>query len=237
MAIRSPVIDFHSHILSRVDHGCASTEESIRQLSLMRSFGTDIAVATSHFYPHISTANDFTRKVERALLRLRDYEITSSPKLCIGAEVLLCENLCSMSDLGSLCIRGTRVILLELPLHQLRENHYDTVEELISMGYTVVLAHIDRYLKRYPESVKNMLDIGALAQINADSLGHIGIRRTILDLLAKTDRICAVGSDLHGVDDKLYKKFATADKHLRDHLQTVMARSARLLEGAQTIEF
>ena len=67
-------------------------------------------------------------------------------------------------------------------------------------------------------------------------MGHPSIKRFILDLLKNTDSIYAVGSDLHGVDEKLYKKFATIDKHLHEHFKKIMSRSAKLLEPAEFIQ-
>ena len=235
MTIGSPIIDFHSHILSGVDHGCRCTGESIKQLALMRSCGTDIVVATPHFYPHTSTVDTFLKKADRAIDRLMQSQILSAPKLCVGAEVLLCDNLCSMPKLDRLCIRGTRVLLVELPTQQLNEYHYDTVEELIAMGYTVLLAHIDRYIRQYSHCIEKLLDLGAIAQINAESLKHFGVRKRILGTPRIADSIHAIGSDLHGVDIKLYKNFATADKYLRDRTSQIMSRSAALLETAEII--
>ena len=236
MDLHSPVIDFHSHILAGVDHGCECTDESIRQLELMRSHGTDIVVATPHFYPHINTVDSFSGKIHRAISRLSEVGVSSAPRLCVGAEVLLCDNLCSMSGLDSLCIRGTKILLIELPIQHLKESHFDTVEELISKGYTVMLAHIDRYAHHYGNDIKSLLELGAIAQINADCMGHPSIKRFILDLLKNTDSIYAVGSDLHGVDEKLYKKFATIDKHLHEYFKKIMSRSAKLLEPAEFIQ-
>ena len=141
-----------------------------------------------------------------------------------------------MSGLDSLCIRGTKILLIELPLQHLRESHFDTIEELISKGYTVMLAHIDRYLRHYGDDVRKLLELGAIAQFNADCMGHPSIKKMICDLLKSTDSIHAVGSDLHGVNEKLYKKFATIDKHLHEHIDDIMLRSAKLLETAEFIQ-
>ena len=236
MKLNSPVIDFHSHILPRVDHGCKSTEVSVSQLSLMREKETDIVVATSHFYPHVHTPDGFISKVDGAIQTLKDAQPQNAPKLFVGAEVLVCDNLCDMEGLEQLCIRGTKTLLLEMPLESGLEKHFETVESLLSDGYMVVLAHIDRYIKKHAKQIKYMLDMGALAQINADSLFSFGLRGQVLNVVKHTQSVCALGSDLHGADEKHYLKFASADKYLGKYAEEIMKRTAKLLDGAVQIE-
>lgn len=225
------IIDFHSHILPRADHGSSSLEESLEQLCTMSGFGTELAVASPHFYPHVHTVEDFLSKRDSALELL----IKNKQKidLCLGAEVLLCKNLDGLEGLDRLCIKGTRVLLVELPLRPLKQEYFDTAEAIIESGYTIVLAHIDRYLKKYSESIKTLLKMGALAQINADALYSVGMRKRIFDILETSDCICALGSDLHGVDTRLYKKFANSERLLGEHYQKIMSRSRGLLQNAE----
>ena len=230
------ITDFHSHILPALDHGCKDTHESVSQLALMKSYGTDIAVATSHFYPHIHQVDTFIKKTDEAIKALRHERITHAPRLAIGAEVLLCENLNAMNGLPNLCIRGTRVLLLELPLEKLRDGHYDTVEALISDGYTVVLAHIDRYLKQFSEGIDELLDMGALAQVNAHSLHNHSVLKIIKRYLSENDNICALGSDLHGADEKLCRHFAKSKKILGDDFERIMSKTSKLLYEAELID-
>lgn len=231
------VIDFHSHILPALDHGCSDMEQCRKQLSLMKASGTDMAVATSHFYPHEHEADRFIAKVDAAIEQMKQSGITDAPSIAVGAEVLLCRNLHKMQGFSELCIRGTRVLLLELPLNPLKDAHFDTVETIINNGYTVVLAHIDRYLKKFGDEVDTFLSMGALAQINAYSLASGSTKKKILSYLETTDKICAIGSDLHGADEANYKKFVKAQKILKDFYPSIMARSRSLLGEAETVKF
>ena len=163
------IIDFHSHILCGADHGSKSIDTSRAQLELMHSGETAIAVATPHFYPDKTSLEDFLCTVERSLNEMKSLAPCNSPELCIGAEVLLCDGLDRMEGLDKLCIRGTRCILLELPMGgALIRKCLDTVERIIDSGYTVVLAHIDRYVKDNEEEIDAILSMGAMAQINAE---------------------------------------------------------------------
>lgn len=230
------VIDFHSHIIP-IDHGCQSIDDCRAQLELMSKSGTEIAVATPHFYPHVHKIDSFCQKRELAIDELKANAPDISPKLCLGAEVLLCEGMEDMTDLDSLCVKGTRVLMLELPMHTLKDGHFDTVEALIQNGYTVLLAHVDRYFDVCEEDVKTLLSMGALAQLNADALFHHSSHKKLRKYLKFTDCICALGSDIHGTSGKSYSHFARSPKILKDNYRTVMHRAKKLLRNAEIIEF
>jgi protein-tyrosine phosphatase len=229
------VIDFHSHILPTIDHGCQDVDECLAQLTLMGTTDTSIAVATPHFYPHIHKTDSFNTRVSRAISQIKEITRSDFPKLCVGAEVLLCEGLDSMNELHSLCIRGTHCLLIELPTHSLRRGHFDAIEAMLSDGYTVVLAHIDRYVKICGDDVDTLLSMGALAQINADALFHLSALKKINKYLETSDCICALGSDLHGAKPNAYNNFAKAPKALKEHYEVIMQRAKKLLFEAETI--
>ena len=226
------VIDFHSHILPGVDHGCADINECVAQLDIMSSALTDIAVATPHFYPHIHKVNAFRKAVDSSVIELKA-EKQNAPKICVGAEVLLCEGLESMNEFSELCISGTKCMLIELPTHALKNGHFDTIEYMVSNGYTVLLAHIDRYFKICPNDVDTLISMGALAQINADALFHHSSCKQIFKYLEQSECICALGSDLHGSNSASYKHFVRSSRVLKEYYQSIMNRAEALLLNAQ----
>lgn len=230
------VIDFHSHILPSLDHGCSSMEECCEQLSLMKDSGTSVAVATPHFYPHMHKPDILYKNADLAIAKIQESGFSHAPELCLGAEVLLCEGLENMTDLSLLCVRGTKILLLELPVHRLKDGHFDTVDAIISNGYTVVLAHIDRYLKKGSDDIDTLLSMGALAQINADALSSRSTLKKINRYLDSTDKICAIGSDLHGSDTASYSAFVKANKILKEHYEAIMTRTDKLLINAERIK-
>ena len=229
------VTDFHSHILPATDHGCKNIEECIRQLKLMSACGTDIAVATPHFYPHVHRVDKFTKKVDNAVNEIKSSDLQLPMSLAVGAEVLLCDGLNEMDGLDKLCIRGTKILLLELPLKQLTQSAYNTVEDIMSDGYTVVLAHIDRYLKSFSQGVNDLIALGAYAQINSSSLGSYSMKKKLHKYINDGDTVCAIGSDLHGDSKRDYKEFRKAKKLLGEDMEKIMLRTDKLLADAQMI--
>ena len=230
------MIDFHSHILPHVDHGSKSFDESKAQLTLVKESGVETIVATPHFYPHVHKLESFLAKVDTACERLTTIKDEyQGLRVCLGAEVLVCEMLDKMPDLERLCIRGTNILLLEMPSTGNWDRYIQTVESIIENGYTVVLAHIDRYMSTYEEGIKKLLRLGAKAQINADSLKSVFERKKLVPYI-ENGAIYAVGSDLHGADKKDYKLFVSVEKKLgTENFEAIQRRSTRLLKDAKAI--
>ena len=226
------IIDFHAHVLPSADHGSDSPETSRSQMALLRGAGVDTVVATPHFYPNLHTISDFTFMVDECVDKIRD--MVDRPQICIGAEVLYCSGLDTMEGLERLCIRGTRTLLLELPLtDEWDMDLYYTVIRL-SKTYDLVLAHIDRYLPAQHEIIDAFLSMGIPAQINASSLFSAHTKKRLLPYI-REGLIYAIGSDLHMADKKTCVTFAKAEKPLGKEYFEIMKRTETLLRDAQRI--
>ena len=226
------LIDFHTHILPGADHGSSGIHETVNQMRMIEAYGVDTVVATPHFYPDRHRIEPFLEKVDHAVSLIAEQGIPFTRRLCLGAEVLFCEHIDRMEGLERLTVRGTNVLLLELPLDRWGMDVFETVESLLRR-YTVVLAHIDRYLFQ-AKQIETLLDMGALAQINAESLFSFGSRHKLAPFL-KGDAVVALGSDLHNVEEKSYGRFANAEKHLGSLHGEIMERSAELLKNAKNL--
>lgn len=230
------IIDFHSHILPRVDHGSKNTDQSVSQIKMIGG-RTDRLVATSHFYPNAHNLDDFILRVDHAADKLREaISDLDAPEICIGAEVLLCESLDRLEGIERLCIRGTQCMLLEMPnTHAWSTRLIDTVEALMNNGIIVVLAHIDRYIRDYEVDIDHLLDMGAKAQINASSFASFFSRRRMMPYL-ESGSVYALGSDLHCVDTHAYRDFVALESKIgRELYSDIMKKSESLLEGAELL--
>ena len=226
------IIDFHAHILPGADHGSSDANETAGQIALLNNAGVDTVVATPHFYPNRHTLEYFLGKVDASLEKFGSLDIPR-PKICLGAEVLYCDGLDNMQSLEKLCIRGTNVLLLELPLDTWDDRLYETVKELLG-NYTIVLAHIDRYISWQEDGIYALLEMGALAQINAQGLFFKKEKKHLTPLI-EGNKICAIGSDLHNLDKKLMKRFTESQKKLGDAYIQIMRSSDELLKDAVII--
>ena len=223
------IIDFHSHILPGLDHGCRDLSQSLSQLALMTAGGTDTVVATSHFYPHSISLSEFVRRRDAAAELLRAHLPENAPRIVTGAEVYCTPGLENQSGLEALCVAGTRCLLLEMPLDGWKDGHFETVDALSCDGFTVVMAHIDRYPSK---DVESLMQLNVQAQVNASSLCSF-LRRGKTKGWFEKDRVWAIGSDLHGSDAGGYDHFQKALRIIgEEKVRRVMAHSEGLLRDA-----
>ena len=227
------VIDFHSHILPKADHGCDSDCEAERQLSLLKNAGVNIVVATSHFYPNRHTVTQFKQTTSKALESILSFDILNRPRIAMGAEVLIFENIDRMEGIEELCIEGTRVMLVEMPMMDTWSNGlFKTIDALLKKDITVVLAHIDRYLPNHKEDIEYLLDIGAYAQINAKSFKRFLFKKHLRPFLCD-NRLVAFGTDLHNEDAGNVSAFSDL-KRLKDNVfEAVMERTEEIIKDAK----
>ena len=235
MSPRTPVIDFHAHILPAADHGSSGIAETKAQLALYRKAGVDTVVATPHFYPNSVSIDDFLSTVNSAAAELTELlhreSDPTNPRILVGAEVLYCDNLHHMADIEKLCLRGTNVLLLELPLSDWSPTLFHTVREL-SKRFSVVLAHVDRYFRPHFDNLLALVQDGALVQINAHSFSFFERR---LAPFLNAGVVVALGSDLHHTDSSAVKKLVGAKKRLGEDYNEIMRRSMELLKDAESI--
>lgn len=235
MSTSAPIVDFHAHVLPAADHGSSGLTETKNQLALYRKAGVDTVVATPHFYPNSVSIDAFLSTVDAAAAALTELLATeeNAPRVLLGAEVLYCDNMHHMEGLERLCIRGTNVLLLELPLSDWSPVLFHTVREL-SKRVCVVLAHIDRYTRPHADDLMQMIEDGALAQVNAYSLFSFFERRRLAPFFG-SGAVVALGSDLHNVDASAVNKLVRAKKHLGGDYDGMMMRTMELLKEAKSI--
>lgn len=225
--------DFHSHILPCADHGSDSLATSIGQLEVISSYGIERVVATPHFYPMRDNVDVFLARRDSCAETLASADIENAPEVYLGAEVLVCEGMERMEGLEKLAIYGTNCILLEMPTVKWTETLLDTVWEISKSGLFPVMAHIDRYDHA---EVEHLLALGVMAQLNPNAFSSFRNRRKAFEWL-EIGCIAALGSDLHGADDKCYKNFIKATHAAGDYAFGIEASMKELLKDAVPFEF
>ena len=206
------VIDFHSHILPYADHGSSSIDVSMAQLTLALEHGVKRIILTPHYYPHRENPDNFISRRERCYKKLLENLTAELPDVRLGAEVLVCDNIEEIPGIDNLCIRGTKILLLELPFSDFSKSYITSVKSLISEGYQVVLAHADRY---DPRDIDSLILVGAKIQLNADAFSTLFLSKHIRRWLSD-GHVCAIGSDIHGADKNAYKRFIKAINKIKD---------------------
>ena len=192
-------------MLPAVDHGSDNLETSIKQLVIAKKYGVTDVVATSHFYPHSRKAGAFFDRRDSAYDLLLHSASTVGVNLLLGAEVLMCNAIDSHPDIDRLCIRGTKILLFELPYVDFQTEYCRSIFNLVSNGYEIVMAHADRY---NPSWIEETVEAGAKLQLNAGALSLFSQRKYRLWL--EHGDVVAIGSDIHRDNAAAYRAFSRA---------------------------
>ena len=211
--------DMHCHILPGVDDGARDLEESLAMLQAARSVGITSIVCT----PHVRDPY-FDYDAMRAAYRLLVAHAEGFP-ITMGWEV----NHSKLMELGMewaprlgfenpFC--GRREFLLELPTRCRKPDfiQYErTIFELQGMGFTVVIAHPERYLavQEDVEVARELVRQGCRLQASADFVagGRMGRERKPARRLFEEDLYTYIASDAHCVEHYAY--FAEARRTCR----------------------
>ena len=187
-------LDYHSHILPRCDHGSDGLDTSLRQLSMAADAGVQTICATPHFYPSKESVSSFLARRQNCWETLSLALPPVSPKILLGAEVLICDGMEHMEGLSRLCLQGTNELLLEMPFYRWPESLWETLSLLIDLDdIRVVIAHADRYP---PEDIRQLIQAGVPLQLNASCLTHPFTRRQYLSWI-RDGYVRYLGSDIH----------------------------------------
>lgn len=212
------MIDWHSHILPKMDDGSKTVDESITLLTTLKSQGVDTVIATPHFYANDETVADFIKRRTKSIDALSPQLNDDLPKILLGAEVSYYSGISRLEDLQKLKIEGTDLLLLEMPFSRWTEYTLRELSELSACGkYVIILAHIERYMAFQDKDVWSRLcDCGILMQSNASFFNSFTQKKKALKLL-KERKIHLIGSDCHNMTSrppKLQKAYDYISKKL-----------------------
>ena len=197
------MIDFHSHILPGIDDGSRDVATSLLMLNALKKQGADTVCATSHFYATQRSVDRFLFRRQEAWDRLQEVLPQDAPRILLGAEVLYFPGISRMDELPSLCLEGTKLLLLEMPFEPWTGYMTREVSDLARRGdVQLLLAHIERYFFYQPIAVwDEFLDLGILMQSNAEFFLPFKTRRKAMRLL-EDGYIHLLGSDAHNMSSR-----------------------------------
>ncbi len=228
-------VDFHTHILPKMDDGSPSAEESVRMLGSSVRGGISCVVLTPHFLAEHDNPERFLARREHCLERLREVWKEKKPFLIPGAETAYFDGISSMSALPEMCLGQSRCLLLEMPYCPWTERMISEVMSLSGRGgYRIVLAHAERYLRFQKSDVfYRLIDRGVRLQTNAGFVIDWRTRRKALRLL-KEGWIHLLGSDSHNMEHRPPNLGEACrilrEKGYEDELRAIMNCAVRLLE-------
>lgn len=207
--------DIHCHILPGVDDGARDLEASLAMLDAAKRAGITSIVCT----PHVRDPYFDYDAMREAYEVLRAH--AGGFPLAMGWEV----NHAKLMDLGMewakrLCFEGTNEFLLELS-SRCRAHDFEvyerTIFELQGMGYTVIIAHPERYLAVQEDIgiARDLVRMGCKLQASADFVagGRLGREKKHAKKLFEENLYSYIASDAHCVEH--YGCFAEAREGYR----------------------
>ncbi len=208
------MIDFHTHILPGIDDGSQDIRTTGEMLREEKRQGTELVIATPHFYASRMAMETFLRRRTEAMTmteRLRREADELLPEILPGAEVYYFPGMGESEGIDRLCIGETRTILVELPFEQWDEGVLKDMKGLIQrQRLNVVLAHIERYpmLQRDRRIWDRVTALPLTPQINTGSFVRRGglfhtdrVRKFCLRFLAEHHETI-IGSDCHNMQGR-----------------------------------
>jgi len=197
------MIDFHSHILPRMDDGSKSVEESLKLLNELKAQGVTKVAATPHFYAEKESVDSFLGRRAAAFDNLKAELNGDLPEVILGAEIRYYQGISKLEGLKTLQLASSGILLIEMPFSRWTEYTVNEIINIASNGdITVVLAHIERYM-RYgnKKSIERIADSGVLIQSNAEYFLSPLTSRKALRLLYN-GFIQLIGTDCHNMTSR-----------------------------------
>lgn len=194
------LVDCHTHLLPAMDDGAGDVSMALAMLHRLGEQAVRAVVATPHYRLHTETISSFLARRAIAAEELYAAQMsTDRLPVILGAEVRLERGIAS-EDLASLCIGGSRHLLLEFPFKPLKSWMLEEVWEIRAAGFVPVLAHVDRYVDWYrPADFAELLALeDCVFQINADAFGRHRAGR-LLRAIAASSLPMLFGSDAHNL--------------------------------------
>lgn len=202
---RYTVVDFHTHLLPRLDDGSSSRKETNEMLLCEKAQGISAVVATPHFYPEEEYLQSFLDRRKLACERLLTmYDAKLHPTVYLGAEVAFFAGIGHSKFINQLSIVGTNVIMIEMPFARWSTSDIDEIVFLREcMGMIPIIAHIERYAGFQKRGiVEKMMKNGILFQSNAEYLlDPKNSKKATKQFLC--GEIAVLGSDCHNMESRV----------------------------------
>lgn len=208
-----PKIDIHSHLIYGVDDGSNSLETTKEALNIIKEIGIKKIICTPHFEAHKNkkTITNFNKL--KTLFKKNDIE------LILGFEFKL--NLKNINDLKNIEY-NSNYILVELDRYENLpfEMIISLLNEIIDLGYKIILAHPEFYVNyRNIKYIKELKKENIIIQIDSTSLlkecTSFKIYR-YANKLIKKGLVDIIASDYHENQIRSYTNFDKAYNFIKN---------------------
>lgn len=206
------MVDIHCHIMPDIDDGAKTKQEVVEMLRKEYESGVRAIVLTPHHRKSVcEPPKDLIMKRYAYVKRLVE-KLELDMKIYCGCEYHAhSDMLDELRQNKHFRINGSRYVLLELSSRHSYQRIRNWVYDLTNEGLCPIVAHIERYpqVAENVERVSELIELGALVQINSDSLlGRNGRRvQKVVKNLIKKGYVHFIASDAHD----MHKRYPNLD--------------------------
>lgn len=189
------IYDIHCHILPQVDDGPQSKEASLKMLKTAKENGISHIFATPHYNEVHKYTNDNTTNFDWLCKAAREYGIN----VLKGCELYISFNTLDMlKSPNKFTLGNSNYLLVEFSYSIEFSELIKHIYEIRLMGYTPIIAHIERYRSCYHNDVDALIQHGALLQLNSYSILNGGFKtKRFCKKLLKNNQVSFIANDAH----------------------------------------
>jgi protein-tyrosine phosphatase len=193
--------DIHSHLLPSIDDGAQNMEDTLSLIRSLVEMGYKRLITTPHIMSDVYQNDKLIILEKLALVRTALKEASIHVEISAAAEYFLDEAFLTLLKTERLLTLFDNYVLVEMPFAVPLAGASDHFFQIARRGYTVVLAHPERYVY-YHQNYKifsELKESGIKLQLNLLSLtGYYGEScRKIAIKLLKDKLIDFIGTDAH----------------------------------------
>ena len=191
------MIDIHAHVLPFVDDGSQSMDETLDLLKEEEKLGVTDIICTPHLRSkYRAEKNELIEIIDKVQQSANSNGI--NVKLHLGRELYVSKHYKSNVKTFSATMPNEKYVLIEYNFGYECEI-VETVYELLSMGLTPIVAHPERYSYITLSDIEELKSLGALIQINAESVTASVFSRSgrFAKKLLSKGLVDFVASDIH----------------------------------------
>ena len=206
------MIDIHSHIVFDVDDGPRNLADSRALLEESYRQGVRTIISTSHRRKGMFETPENKIAEHFKLVQEIAKEISDDLTVLYGAEIYYTSDVLDKLEKKIIpSLADTRYALIEFSMTTPYKEIHTALSNVLRLGITPVVAHIERYhcLENDEKKVRDLIDMGCYMQINSSSVLKpklFGDKYKFMKKRARffleKDLVHFVASDMHNLDDR-----------------------------------
>ena len=206
------MIDIHSHIVFDVDDGPKTIEDSRALLEESYRQGVRTIISTSHRRKGMFETPE--AKIEENFKQVQKLakEIADDLTVLYGAEIYYTSDILDKLEQGKIPrLADSQYALIEFSMITPYKEIHTALSNVLRLGVTPVIAHIERYhcLENDEKKVRDLINMGCYTQINSSSVlkpklfgDTYKFMKKRAQFFLEKDLVHFVASDMHNLDPR-----------------------------------